>query len=390
MAWFSQQQVTARGGARGRTLVIVLLVLLLAAAVGFWRGRDAAPAAKAPGVVPVTSAVVGVADVPVRLNAKGTVSAVQSVEVRARINATIDKVHVREGQTVRRGEPLFSLDTRAENANLRQAEAQLAKSRADLANAESNLRRQRELLARNYISAAAFDVVQNQLASLQAQVAADRAAIEASRVGRGYGEIVAPIAGRTGAVAVYPGTLVQTSGPVLVSISQIDPINVAFTLPERELPALQKALAGGGLAVSAQLDEAGDERRDGQLIFVDNSVDSASGTIRLKASFTNADGRLWPGMFVPVSLAPRTLEQALVVPVQAVQTGPEQQFVYVIGADGQVAATPVRTRLIQDGQAVVDGVAAGARVVVEGAQNLRPGSRVSIGETPAPGKQGAL
>jgi RND family efflux transporter MFP subunit len=333
--------------------------------------------------------VVGVADVPVRLNAKGTVSAVQSVEVRARINAPIEKVHVREGQYVRRGDPLFSLDTRAEAANLRQAEAQLAKSRADLANAESNLRRQRELLARNYISAAAFDVVQNQLASLQAQVAADRAAIEASRVGRGYGEIVAPIAGRTGAVAVYPGTLVQTSGPVLVSISQIDPIHVAFTLPERELPALQQALAGGGLAVSAQLDETGDERRDGQLVFVDNSVDSASGTIRLKASFANGDGRLWPGMFVPVSLAPRTLERALVVPVQAVQSGPEQQFVYVIGADGQVAATPVRTRLIQDGLAIVDGVAAGARVVVEGAQNVRPGSRVSTGETPSPARQGA-
>jgi RND family efflux transporter MFP subunit len=388
MALFSQQLVTERSGGRGRTLAIVGLVLLLAAAIGLWRGRDAAPAAQTPDVVPVTSAVVGVADVPVRLSAKGTVSAVQSVEVRARINATIDKVQIREGQFVRRGEPLFSLDTRAETASLRQAEAQLAKSRADLANAESNLRRQRELLARNYISAAAFDVVRNQLASLQAQVEADRAAIEASRVGRGYGEIVAPIAGRTGAVAVYPGTLVQASGPVLVSISQLDPIHVAFTLPERELPALQKALAGGSLAVSAQLDDTGDERRAGELVFVDNNVDSASGTIRLKASFANADGRLWPGMFVPVSLAPRTLAGALVVPVQAVQTGPENQFVYVIGTDGEVAATPVRTRLIQDGQAVIDGVAAGARVVVDGAQNLRPGSRVRLADQPSAAPQG--
>jgi len=386
MAVVPQQQVAKDGGKRGRIAVVVVILLVVGAAFWFWRLRGEAPKPAGPGVVSVTSTLVAVADIPVRLSAKGTVTALQSVDVRPRINATIKTVHIKEGQYVRQGERLFSLDVRTEDANLRQTEAQLAKSRADLTNAENNLRRQRELLERNYISPSAFDVVQNQVASLRAQVAADRAAIDASRVGRGYGEIVAPIAGRTGAITVYPGSLVQSTGTGLVSITQIDPINVAFTLPERELPALQKALASGGLAVSAQLEEGGDEQRAGRLVFVDNSVDTASGTIRLKAGFPNADGRPWPGMFVTVALSPRILKAALTVPAQAVQTGPEKKFLYVIGEGGKVVSTPIRVRLIQDGQAVVEGVAAGTRVVLEGAQNLRAGSLVrEAGKTPAPG-----
>lgn len=378
MALISQRPLTVPGSQRGRVVVSALVLLALAAAAfGIWRAQGDAPKANGPGAVPVLSAAVTATDLPVRLSANGTVTALQAVEVRAQISATIKAVHIREGQYVRRGDRLFSLDVRSEDANLRRAEAQVAKSRADLANAESTLRRQRELLGRNYISQAALDVAQSQVDSLRAQVAADLAALESTRVGRSFGEIVAPIAGRTGAVSVYPGSLVQSSGPALVSITQIDPINVAFTLPERELPALQKALADGGLAVSAQLDESGRETRQGRLVFIDNSVDSASGTIRLKASFANADGRLWPGMFVPVTLSPRTLAGALTVPVQAVQTGPEKKFLYVIGEDGKVSALPIRLILVQDGRAVVEGVGAGARVVVEGAQNLRPGSKVS-------------
>jgi RND family efflux transporter MFP subunit len=321
----------------------------------------------------VTSALVTVADVPVRLTANGTVTPLQSVDVRAQISATIKAVHVREGQFVRQGDRLFSLDVRTEDANLGKAEAQLTKSRADLANAERNLLRQRELFSQKFISQTALDTVQNQVDSLRAQVEADQASVTSSRVARGFGEIVAHIAGRIGAVAVYPGSLVQPSGAALVSITQIDPINVSFTLPERELPALQKA--GGNLAVSAQL---GADTHEGKLIFIDNSVDSASGTIRLKAGFANADGRLWPGMFVGVSLAPRMLAGALTVRAQAVQTGPERKFLYVIDAEGKVSPAPVRVLLIQEGQAVVEGesVKEGMRVVVEGAQNLRPGGTV--------------
>jgi RND family efflux transporter MFP subunit len=164
---------------------------------------------------------------------------------------------------------------------------------------------------------------------------------------------------------------------VLVSITQIDPINVSFTLPERELADLQHALAKGEVPVSAKLDLPGQPAVKGRLVFVDNAVDMASGTIRLKAEFANPDNRLWPGMFVTVALSPRTLTGAITVPVQAVQTGPEKKFLYVIGEDRKVAAQPISVRLIQDGIAVIEGIAAGARIVVEGAQNLRPGSVVS-------------
>lgn len=381
----SQRHSDGRLRQRGRMVVGALLLLaLVAAAFWFWRGRGDAPKPKGPGVVPVVSAVVAVGDIPVRLTANGTVTALQSVELRAQISATVQAVHVREGQFVRRGQRLFSLDVRSEEANLGKAEAQLAKSRADLANAERNLRRQRELFGQKFISQTALDAAQNQVDSLRAQAAADQAAVDAGRVARGFGEIVAPIAGRTGAIGVHPGSLVQPSGTPLVSIARIDPINVSFTLPERELPALQAALAGGGLEVVARQAEPGQPALTGRLAFIDNAVDTASGSIRLKAIFDNADGRLWPGMFVNVALSPRTLRAALSVPVQAVQTGPEKKFVYAIGEGGKVSAVPVSVQLVQDGRAVIEGVAAGTRVVVEGAQNLRPGAVVSEASQAAP------
>ncbi|MHB1428354.1 MAG: efflux RND transporter periplasmic adaptor subunit [Rhodocyclaceae bacterium] len=362
----------------GRILVVLAVIIALAAAGWYWREQSAAPPAKkGPGAIPVVSAAVATADVPVRLAANGTVSALQSVEVRAQISATIRAVHVKEGQFVKRGERLFTLDTRTEEANLGKAAAQVAKSRADLANAERNLKRQRELFAQKFISQTALDAVQNQVDSLRAQVAADLAVVEAGRVARGYGEIVAPIAGRIGAVNVYPGSLAQPSGTPLVSITQIDPINVSFTLPERELPQLQQSMAQGAVAVAARLDADSPATRNGKLVFIDNAVDSGSGTIRLKAQFDNPDSRLWPGMFVTVSLSPRTLTNVLTVPVQAVQTGPERKFLYVIDAENKVGIAPVRVLLVQDGRAVIEGPDAGTRVVVEGAQNLRPGSTVA-------------
>lgn len=375
-----QQQAAAPRGQRGKILAALAALILasgLAAGAWIWRSRGDAPKAKGPGVVPVVSALVAQADVTVKLGANGTVSALQAVEVRPQISATIKTVHVKEGQFVRKGEPLFSLDVRSEDANLGKAVAQQAKGRADLANAERTLARQRELFRQKFISQTALDAVQNQVDGLRAQTAIDSAAVESSRVARSHGDIGAPISGRTGAVSVYPGSLVQPGGAALVGITQIDPINVSFTLPEREFPALQQALGKGEVSVSAEQGQAGQPAYRGKLVFTDNAVDSASGTIRLKAAFPNADHRLWPGMFVTVSVSPHMLPGALTVPVQAVQTGPERKFVYVIGEEGKVSPVPVKVGLIQDGIAVIEGVAAGTRVVVEGAQNLRPGSVVS-------------
>jgi RND family efflux transporter MFP subunit len=373
-----QASTSPAPGKSGRVVVIFLLLAAIAAGIWYWREQGATPQTKkGPGVIPVVIAEVTPADVPVRLTANGSVSALQSVDVRAQISATIRAVHVVEGQFVRQGERLFSLDTRTETANLGKAEAQVAKSRADLANAERNLKRQRELFSQKFISQTALDTAQNQVDSLRAQVASDLAVVEASRVALGHGEIIAPIAGRIGVVAVYPGSLVQPGGTPLATITQIDPINVSFTLPERELAALRKSLAAGGQPVLAQIDGSNAPAREGRLAFIDNSVDVSSGTILLKARFANADGFFWPGMYVSVSLSSRTLNNALTVPVQAVQTGPERKFLYAIGDENKVSAVPVRVVLVQDGRAVVEGTAAGTRVVVEGAQNLRPGSTVS-------------
>jgi len=375
-----QTESSARIRWRRRIMTITILLIALAAGIWIWRAQNTAAGNKEAGEIQVVSAPVTRADVPAKLTTNGTVTALQAVDIRPQISATVKTVHIKEGQFVRKGDKLFSLDARTEDANLNKNTAQVIKDRADLANAERNFERQRELFKQEYISRAEFEAAQNQVAVLRGQLEVDSASVDASRVARGFGEIIAPIDGRTGVIAVYPGSLVQPNSTVLVNISQVDPINVSFTLPERELADLQQAFAKGEVPVSAKLDLPGQADLKGRLIFVDNAVDTASGTIRLKAAFPNQDNRLWPGMFVTVTLVPRTLIGASTVPVQAVQTGPEKKFVYVIGADRKVTSQPVNVRLIQDGIAAIEGVAPGARVVVEGAQNLRPGSVVAEAE----------
>lgn len=375
----SEARPAARAKRRMWIAMAGILLIALVAGVWIWRARSAAANAKgtSAAAVQVVSAVVTQRDVAARVTANGTVSALQTVEVRPQISATVKAVHIKEGQYVRTGDRLFTLDARTEDANLSKAEAQLVKDRADLANAERNLERQRELFRQKFISQAALDTAQNQVDGLRGQLAVDQAAVQSSSVARSFSEMTAPISGRTGAISVYPGSLVQPSSAALVSITQIDPINVSFPLPERELAALQGVFAKGEVAVTAALDLPGPQGLKGRLVFVDNAVDSASGTIRLKAEFANADNRLWPGMFVTVALSPRALPGVLTVPVQAVQTGPERKFLYVIGADSKVTSLPVEVRMIQDGVAVIEGAKPGTRVVVEGAQNLRPGSVVA-------------
>lgn len=378
---------------RRKWLVAGAIALIVAGAVG-WRlagkGGEAKGARKAGGPVVVVSAVAQTRDVPVRLTANGTVTALQTVDVRSQITSIVKEVHIREGQSVRPGELLFTLESGTEAANLKKAQAQVEKDQADLATAERNLERQRELFRQKFISQAALDTVQNSVDTLTGQMAIDRAAVEASRVALGYTQIRAPFAGRTGIINVRPGSLVQpgsnassATSPALVTITQVDPITVAFTLPEKELPGLQQALAAGPVSAVAAPPAGGDFT--GKIVFVDNAVDTATGTIRVKAEFANPGSRLWPGMFVNVQVSPRTIEKATVVPTQAVQTGPEGRFVYVVGADGKVQPRTVKLAYVDEGLSVVQGVDPGARVVVEGAQNLRPGSPVAEADRSGPG-----
>jgi RND family efflux transporter MFP subunit len=380
---------------------IVGFLLVLAAIAWWWlgmaKGRDANAARRPAGPVVVVTAVAETKDVPVRLAANGTVTALQTVDLRSQITSTVQQVHIKEGQFVKQGELLFSLDSRTEEANVKKALAQVEKDRADLATAERNLARNRELFEQKFISQAALDTVENQVNTLKGQLAIDTAAVDAAKVARAYTEIRAPFSGRTGVINVRPGSLVQpgaanaattvggaTGGAIpLVTITQVDPISVAFTLPEKELPALQEALRAGNVMASA-VPNGGGEPFKGRITFVDNAVDTTTGTIRLKAEFDNPQSRLWPGMYVNVLLSPRTLANATVVPAQAVQTSPDNRFVYVVGAENKVAARNVKLSYVEQGFAVVEGVQPGARVVVEGAQNLRPGSVVAEADRHSP------
>ena len=366
-------------------VVGVGIVVALGVAGGWWGSRstkqDAQAAKKASSGIPVVTVRSESRDVPVKLRANGTVASLQSVDLRAQITSTVREVHIREGQNVQKGDLLVSLDARAEEANLRKAEAQVEKDRADLATAMRNLERQRELFNQKFIAQAALDTAQNQVDTLKGQMAVDAAAVEAARVARAYTEIRAPFAGRTGVIPVRAGSLVQpaqntaASAPPLVTITQIDPISVTFTLPEQELATVQAGMRSGNVPVTAT-SSSGTDTFKGKLTFVDNAVDTATGTIRVKAEFANPNGHLWPGMYVNVELAPRTITNATVIPAQAVQTGPENRFVYVVGEDRKVASKPVKLAYLEEGVAVVTGLAPGERIVTEGGQNLRPGSTV--------------
>jgi len=260
----------------------------------------------------------------------------------------------------------------------------LQRDQAALADAQRQLARSRELFAQNFISQGAVDTNQALVDGQGAAVSADRAALDAARVNLGYSRIVATSAGRAGAINVFPGSTVVANQTTLVTITQLDPIAVAFNLPQRYLPDVLPALAGGGAVVTASL-PAGGAALSGRLQFVDNTVDAATGTVRVKAVFDNKDQRLWPGGFVNVRLTVRTLKDAVVVPQAAVVQGARGKNVFVVGPGNKALQKPVELVLPAGADAVVTGIEAGERVVVDGRQNLRAGSLVI---ERAPGRPG--
>lgn len=377
----------SRAAPRRALLTVVVLLLAAGAAFWWWRGRGESPgagnaAATAASAASGAGAPISVStvradrrDVPVMLEATGTVTALNSVEVKPQVASVVRQVHIREGQFVRPGELLFTLDARTDEANLGKAQAQLQKDLAALADAQRQLARSQELFAQNFISQGAVDTNRALVDAQQAVVAADRAAIEAARVALSYSRIAAPQAGRIGLVSIVPGSYVQPGGAALVTITQLDPIAVGFSLPQRNLADALGALRNGGGLVQAVLPE-GRGTLTGKLQFVDNSVDAATGTVRVKAQFDNKEQKLWPGAFVGIRLAVQTLQGAVVVPQAAIVQSPRGKLLFVVEPGNTVGTRPVEVVHSFGTEAVVTGLAGGERVIVDGRQNVRPGGIV--------------
>jgi len=368
-----------------KTILALFVVLgLVAAGVAYRLKSTTGETKKSSPEQPVSLVQVQVQDVPVLIDVNGAVVSLKTVEVRAQTSNLVQKVHVVEGQSVLRGTTLFSLDDRADRANLDKVRSQLERDRALGADLERQYRRSQELKAQNYIAQSAVDTTFAQREAQAALIKSDEAAVAAAQVALEYDTIRAPIAGRLGVIGVYPGTLVQPSSAALVTVTQLDPIAVQFNLPEDSLASLQAAMSRrpGKANVKVRIPAGGEELR-GNLYFVDNVVDSATGTIKAKAQFANPTHLLWPGQFVQVRIELGALKNVMTIPAAALVTSVTGRFVYVPNEDHTVQSKPVSVRYTFGDSMVVDGLSATDHVVTDGKQNLRAGSRIRTVNTPS-------
>ena len=418
--------------------LLLRLSLILPGALLFLLSCSSEPRVepKSPAAIPVTVGSVTQKSVPLQVRAIGNVEAYSTVSVKSLVGGELAKVHFREGQDVKKGDLLFTIDPRPFEATLRQAEANLAQNLAQVKQAEANLnqnlaqvkqaeanldrdlaleenaekeaQRYKDLVEKEYISKEQFDQVLTAAQAARATVSADRAAVENiqagiqasraalenvrsavqasqaalenSRIQLGYCTIRSPLDGRTGSILVQEGNLVKASDTqALVSINQIHPIYVTFSVPEQDLPEIKKYMAGGKLKVEAFVAREEKRPEEGWLSFVDNAVDPTTGTIRLKGTFENREKRLWPGQFVNVALTLTVEPAALVVPTPALQTGQQGTFVFLVKPDRTVESRPdVAGRNVREETVVEQGLKAGEVVVTDGQLRLSPGARVEI------------
>lgn len=359
---------------RSAALALALALALLPAC-----GRGDAKDAKAKRPIPVHAATAKTADVPVVVGAVGNVEAYASVAVKPQVGGTIARQLVRDGQDVHKGTPLFVIDQRSYQAALQEAQARLQKDQAQAAKAEDDLKRFEALFAQGAVSREQLDQMRTNAHALRAALDLGRAQVEQARLQLGHATIASPIAGRAGNVLLHEGNLVKANDDrVLVVINQIAPIYVSFAVPERHLTEIQRQAALGLLKVEARTGE-GELLDTGELASIDNAVDKATGTIRLKAVFQNAGKNLWPGQFVRAQLRLAERPGAVVIPSQAVQNGVNGPFAFVVKEDMTVEMRSVSASDGPDQMLVVEsGVAAGERVVTDGQLMLVPGSVVEI------------
>ncbi len=353
-------------------------------------GGDAPPGRAARGLPPVPVTVVAARrqDVPNQLSEIGSVRAYASVSVKSRVDGELARIAFKQGDEVKKGALIFEIDPRPFQAALDQAQAVLERDEASLTNAQTDMRRTDALADTKAVSASEVDANRSKVASSKATVAADQAAVETAKLNLSFCSITSPVTGRIGMLLVDEGNMVQNNNTILAVVNQLRPIYVDFSVPEQSLPAVRAAAAVGPLPVEAAIPEVTGQRAEGELAVINNEVDTATGTLLLRAVFPNKDEMLWPGQFVNVNLTLNTERNAVVVPAAAIQLNQEGgRFVCVVQPDDTVAFRPVEIGTTHERLSVIKkGLQAGERIVTSGQIRLVAGSRVKIvGEHPEPG-----
>lgn len=328
----------------------------------------------------VTAGTVIQKTVPVQIRAIGNVEAYSTVAVKSQIGGELIRVHFKEGLDVKKGDILFTIDPRPYEAALKEAEANLAKDTAQVENAREEVRRYADLVKKGYVAQEQYDQIRTNAAAFEATVNADNAVVENARLQLKYCFIYSPITGRTGNLIANQGNLIKANADTaMVVINQIQPIYVNFSVPEQNLSEIKKYMAGRNLRIEAFLSKEDMNPEQGLLTFIDNTVDMATGTIKLKGTFTNKEKRLWPGQFVNVVLTLTEQPDAIVVPSQSIQTGQKGQYVFVIKNDLTVEDRPVTVGRTLNSETVIEkGLQPGEKVVTDGQLRLFPGVKVEI------------
>lgn len=365
---------------RNRLIVAALAAVALAGA-WYWTATSSAQVRSSPtAVVPVETAIATSTDLPVYLDALGTVKAFNTATITSRVDGQLDKLNFIEGQDVHAGDALAQIDPRPFQSQLAQAEAKKAQDEAQLANAQRDVQRYLMLAPEDYASKQTLDATRSLVAQLSAQIKADHAAIDGAKTQLAYTSITAPFSGRTGIRMVDEGNIVRasdTSG--IVVITQLQPISVIFTLPQDDLLDVSSAMAAGQVLATALSSDGKTELDRGTLTLIDNVIDTSTGTVRLKATFPNQDRKLWPGQFVNVRLLMRTLPHVLTVPSDAISRGPNGAFTYVVKNDASVEMRPLDVGRDTDGMTQIEnGLKAGELVVTSGQYRLQQDAHVQV------------
>ncbi len=358
---------------RPAVLVVALAVAALLTACGKTKAGPPVDTA-----APVVVAAATQRDIPLEVKAVGTVEAYSNVQVKSMIAGEITKEGFTEGQDVRRGDLLFVIDPRPYQAALAQAQGNLARDLAQEANARAQATRYAALFKEGVVSREQYDQITTASDALKQAVEADRAAVETAKVSLTYTTIYSPIDGRTGNLLVHRGNVVKANDIPILSINQVEPIYATFAVPEMYLPEIKKYQASRKLAVMVRVPNE-PKPAEGMLTFIDNTVDPATGTIKLKATFANHDRRLWPGQFADVSLTLSTDKNAVLIPSAAVQTGQNGQYVFVVKPDNTAELRNVTvSRVVGSDSVITSGVRAGEQVVTDGQVRLTPGRKVAL------------